>query len=50
MAVVIGVRWLRRIRESTESSGMFPRLLFGMIAMYIAMHVYRDDIWSWISS
>jgi hypothetical protein len=50
MAVVIGICWLRRIRESTESAGIFPRFLFGMIAKYIAMHVYRDDIWPWISS
>lgn len=51
MAVVTGIRWL--VAGETGARNMlifFAGFLFGMIAMYIALHIYRDDIWPWLSS
>jgi membrane protein YdbS with pleckstrin-like domain len=51
MAVLIGIRWLLVGYQGAEKTLVFCiGFLFGMIAMYIAMHVYRDDIWQWLSS
>jgi len=51
MAAVIGIRWLAAGPEGTQKMAVFfAGFLFGMIAMYIAMHIYRDDIWPWLSS
>jgi hypothetical protein len=51
LAIVTGIRWLAGGYPAAEKmivfSAGFP---FGMIAMYIAMHLYRDNIWPWLSS
>jgi hypothetical protein len=51
LAAVIGIRWLIGGYEGATKmvifSAGFPG---GMIAMYIAMHVYRDNISPWHSS
>ena len=51
LAVVTGIRWLAGGYEAAGKMAVFSAgFLFGMIAMYIAMHVYRDNIWPWLSS
>ena len=50
MAAVIGIRWLVAGPEQGQKTLYFGiGFFFGMIAMYIAMHVYRDNIWPWLS-
>ncbi len=50
MAVVIVIRWLAAGDRGAEQTLIFfSGFLFGMIAMYIAMHIYRDNIWPWFS-
>ena len=51
LAVVTGVRWLTAGYEGAAKMLIFSAgFLCGMIAMYIATHVYRDNIWPWLSS
>ena len=54
LAAVTGIRWLivgYRGARGAETMLVFSGgFLFGMIAMYIATHVYRDNIWPWLSS
>jgi hypothetical protein len=51
LAAVTGIRWLAGGYEGAAKMLIFSAgFLFGMIAMYIAMHVYRDNIWPWLSS
>jgi hypothetical protein len=51
MAVLIGIRWLIAGGAGAGKTLIFcVGFLFGMIAMYIALHVYRDDIWPWLSA
>ena len=46
LAAVTGIRWLMGGYEGAQKMLIFGAgFLFGMIAMYIAMHVYRDNIW-----
>ncbi|MGO8954086.1 MAG: hypothetical protein ACLPWS_22600 [Rhodomicrobium sp.] len=50
MAAVTGVRYLIAEYGGAEKTLIFfLGFLFGMAAMYIAMHVYRDNIWPWLS-
>ncbi len=50
MAVVIGFRWLIGGYEAAlKTLIFFAGFLCGMVAMYIALHVYRDNIWPWLS-
>ena len=51
MAVVVLIRWLVAGHEGAQKMLIFfAGFLFGMIAMYIATHVYRDNIWPWLSA
>ena len=51
LAVVTGIRWFVGGYEEAAKMLIFSGgFLCGMIAMYIAMHVYRDNIWPWLSS
>lgn len=51
LAAVAGIRWLMAGHQGAEKMLVFSGgFFFGMVAMYIAMHVYRDDIWTWFSS
>ncbi|MGO9544503.1 MAG: hypothetical protein ACLPPF_06885 [Rhodomicrobium sp.] len=54
LAAVTAIRWLivgYRGARGAETMLVFSGgFLCGMIAMYIAMHVYRDNIWPWLSS
>jgi hypothetical protein len=51
LAIVTGIRWLAGGYPAAEKMIVFSAgFLFGMIAMYIAMHLYRDNIWPWLSS
>ncbi len=46
LAAVIGIRWLMAGYEGAQKALIFSAgFLFGMVAMFIAMHVYRDNIW-----
>jgi hypothetical protein len=51
LAILTGIRWLIAGEAGAGKTLIFCLgFLFGMIAMYIALHVYRDDIWPWLSS
>ena len=51
MAILIGIRWLIGGSQAAEKMLIFSAgFLFGMIAIYIAMHIYRDNIWPWLTS
>jgi len=51
LAPLIGIRWLIGGYEEAYKFLIFGGgFLCGMVAMYIAMHVYRDNIWPWPSS
>ncbi len=51
MAALAGIRWLIGGYEEAQKLLIFGAgFLSGMIAMYIAMHLYRDNIWSWLSN
>ncbi len=51
LAIVTGIRWLMGGYEAAAKMLIFSAgFLFGMVAMYIAMHIYRDNIWPWLSS
>ncbi len=46
LAAVIGIRWLMGGYEGAQKAFIFSAgFLFGMVAMYIATHIYRDNIW-----
>jgi hypothetical protein len=46
MAIVAGIRWLiAGEAETTKMLIFFAGFLFGIIAKYIALHIYRDDLW-----
>ncbi len=50
MAIVIGVFWLTGDARTQRVLTFFIGFICGMIAMYIAVHVYADNIWPWLSS
>jgi phosphate starvation-inducible membrane PsiE len=51
LAAVTGIRWLIVGHHAAEKMLVFSGgFLCGMVAMYIAMHLYRDNIWPWHSS
>ena len=51
LAAVTGIRWLIVGYPGAEKMPVFTGgFLCGMVAMYIAMHLYRDNIWPWHSS
>jgi Zn-dependent protease with chaperone function len=51
LAVVTGIRWLMAGYDGAAKMAVFGGgFLCGMAAMYIAMHIYRDNIWPWLSS
>lgn len=50
LAAVICVRWLACGYGAAQKAVIFGGgFLCGMIAMYLAMHLYRDNIWRWFS-
>ncbi len=50
MAVVIGIRWLTGgYGSALKVMIFFAGFVCGMIAMYLAMHLYRDNVWPWFS-
>jgi len=50
MAILIGIRWLLGGYEEAHKVLIFcGGFFFGMVAMYIATHIYRDNIWPWLS-
>jgi hypothetical protein len=50
LAAVIGIRWLIAGYGAAEKVMIFGAgFLCGMIAMYLAVHLYRDNIWRWFS-
>lgn len=50
MAALICIRWLAAGYEGALKAAIFcAGFLFGMIAMYLAIHLYRDNIWPWFS-
>jgi putative flippase GtrA len=51
MAILIGVFWLIGGYDKAQKLlTFFIGFICGMIAMYIAVHVYADNIWPWLSS
>jgi len=51
LAGVTVIRWLIVGYPAAVQMLVFPGgFLCGMIAMYIAMHIYRDNIWPLLSS